>query len=73
MITLRAISGSSTRTTVLGHVQRAGCHVATMHAVPSNGTSQNNCSKGAGPNRHCINNNMLPACTADAIGRGRRC
>jgi len=32
----------------------------------SAGTSNQNCTNGAGPGMHCINNNSLPACTADA-------
>ena len=31
----------------------------------SAGTSPKNCTRGAGPNRHCVNNNSLPACTSD--------
>ena len=32
---------------------------------PSAGTSPKNCTQGAGPGRHCVNNNSLPSCTAD--------
>lgn len=32
----------------------------------SSGTSRKDCSKGAGPGRHCINDNALPSCTSDA-------
>jgi hypothetical protein len=32
----------------------------------SDGTSRNDCTKGAGPGRHCVNNNAMPACTTDA-------
>ena len=31
----------------------------------SAGTSEQNCTLGAGPGKHCVNNNTLPACTAD--------
>src|SRR5262249_9177526 len=31
----------------------------------SAGTSPKNCTQGAGPNRHCVNNNSLPSCTSD--------
>jgi hypothetical protein len=32
----------------------------------SAGTSPKNCTKGAGPGQHCVNNNSLPTCTSDA-------
>jgi hypothetical protein len=31
----------------------------------SAGTSAANCTLGAGPTRHCVNNNTMPACTTD--------
>ncbi len=31
----------------------------------SAGTSTQNCTLGAGPGRHCVNNNSVPACTTD--------
>jgi hypothetical protein len=31
----------------------------------SNGTNSDNCTRGAGPGKHCINNNSTPACTTD--------
>jgi hypothetical protein len=31
----------------------------------STGTSSNDCTKGAGPGKHCANNNSVPACTSD--------
>jgi hypothetical protein len=33
--------------------------------VASSGTNQNDCTKGAGPGTHCINNNATPACVND--------
>src|SRR5438132_1705704 len=32
---------------------------------PSAGSGPTNCTRGAGPGRHCVNNNSLPACTND--------
>jgi hypothetical protein len=32
----------------------------------SPGTSSRDCTLGAGPGRHCVNNNSLPSCTADS-------
>ncbi len=33
--------------------------------VASSGTNSDNCTKGAGPGKHCVNNNTLPSCTSD--------
>jgi hypothetical protein len=33
--------------------------------VANNGTSANNCTKGAGPGMHCVNNNSTPVCAND--------
>src|SRR5579862_2475950 len=33
---------------------------------PSGGTSVRDCSRAAGPGRHCVNDNAEPACTSDA-------
>ncbi len=33
---------------------------------PSSGTSSKDCSRAAGPGRHCVNNNSVPSCTSDA-------
>src|SRR5205823_1293961 len=32
----------------------------------SAGTSPDDCSVGAGPGTHCVNNNSLPSCVTDA-------
>lgn len=34
--------------------------------VASFGTSSKDCSRAAGPARHCVNNNAMPSCTSDA-------
>src|ERR1051326_1522079 len=31
----------------------------------STGNSANDCTKGAGPGKHCVNNNSVPTCTVD--------
>ena len=34
--------------------------------IASSGTGRADCTRGAGPGKHCVNNDALPACTSDA-------
>ncbi len=51
---------------IIAFVSDATGELAPPSLKGSAGTSSDNCTVGAGPATHCVNNNTLPACTTDA-------